>query len=1170
MQLGCRLWGVGLLAMTAGANIGCTAGTHEERAADSATREVAIKMRRHPVARSLRTAAFGAVTHAAAGHGFQYANERTRTSVSLPADAAGPLLLSRHQGSISVQLRGASAASLGGLVDGMVIYPDSIGRGVHSIHRPLPSGGDEELVYFERHPERSSVEYELVAPTGVVGAVNRDGALDLLDRAGRSVFQMRRPFVVGADGKRWEARVATEGCGSGKPARQRLGRCRVVVSWSDAVAYPAVLDPEWEPTGAMTWGRLSHAAVTLPDGRVLVAGGMADEGGGNLVVVGSAEIYHPVTGAWVPTNSMTVPRSGHTAIVMPNGKVLVAGGRDLTSALATAEVFDPTTETWSSVGPMANARSGHDVIEAWNWAPLVAGGAAGGASTLASSEVFDLHTGTWRTVGALNIGRASHKLAELPGKQILAVSGRNQALGWTPTVEIYDPATEVWSIFATLATARVDHTATTLFDGRVLVAGGVASDGSTKLSSVELVDPSGNVAPGPAMAFARFGHTATRLQSGRVLVVGGACDDDTCTEYSEEYDPTLNAWETPTSIHQHPAMRFHTSSLLENGKVINAGGFNFTTLPGLDPTYSTVSLYDAAKCKSPGAVGVVLGSVSAAPAAVDLTAEGETDWLYEIDGYTFNKYGVGLISPFASVGAPQKTTYGSGATTFSWSDGSPDPSRTTDITTGYAGALGDGFSVVLPAAPSLRVARLRLGARSGAGLLRAELNGDACSRFETVVQDPNREVKLLYFSPSASGSLSVRFTLLEAGELSGDAVTMAPAPVAATMFETDLDPTKSAFTVTLDNPEVITNVALGFVPTLWAGGPVAEEVEATPAGFSNFNVDFTYGAHSGEGNPNANGTAPLGAGSVNDTFYSWPNAAGMFSAGTPSATFAGHGRGIRVGYAPLTVDQNRAKPDGSVVTTGSPVTVQLDPNVHLVPIQVVSVYSDTYPSSTRLGEQLAFFDQIHQAETAVIWDGATSERRSTTRGFVALPGSPNFATDWMNAGAQGYALFGAVTPDTAWGGCGIQFRLVNYFEMHVDDKHATPRKKQSADQDDPEYFPSFTQASAPCSQNIGFAQADPRFVANVPVLIYMRRTSFSDSEEDGRALMGSGGACVRRGSRPFAIAHEIGHVMGLDDCGDSKNPTCSIMVSLGGGDVPLPAECTAARTWAQARSGVFR
>lgn len=168
------MWGVGLLAMTAGSSIGRTAGTREERAADSATREVATKMRRQ--SRRLRTGSI------------QYANERTRTSVSLPADAAGPLLLSRHQGSISVQLRGASAASLGGLVDGMVIYPDSIGRGVHSIHRPLPSGGDEELVYFERHPERSSVEYELVAPTGVVGAVNRDGALDLLDRAGRSVL----------------------------------------------------------------------------------------------------------------------------------------------------------------------------------------------------------------------------------------------------------------------------------------------------------------------------------------------------------------------------------------------------------------------------------------------------------------------------------------------------------------------------------------------------------------------------------------------------------------------------------------------------------------------------------------------------------------------------------------------------------------------------------------------------------------------------------------------------------------------------------------------------------------------------------------------------------------------------------------------------------------------
>ena len=78
----------------------------------------------------------------------------------------------------------------------------------------------------------------------------------------------------------------------------------------------------WSETGSLTTARYAHTATLLPDGRVLVAGGET-AGGSSL---SSAEVYNPTTGNWVVTGSMAVSRIAHTATLLPNGRVLVVGG----------------------------------------------------------------------------------------------------------------------------------------------------------------------------------------------------------------------------------------------------------------------------------------------------------------------------------------------------------------------------------------------------------------------------------------------------------------------------------------------------------------------------------------------------------------------------------------------------------------------------------------------------------------------------------------------------------------------------------------------------------------------------------------------------------------------------------------------------------------------------
>lgn len=248
--------------------------------------------------------------------------------------------------------------------------------------------------------------------------------------------------------------------------------------------YDEVSD-SWSTTGALSRCRFVHTATLLPNGEVLVAGG------GNSTfpyLEGTAEIRNPATGLWRSAGSLLTARRWHTATLLPSGKVLVAGGDNYYyGRLASAELYDPVSNTWGAAASMITGRDmGFTASLLPTGRVLVAGGSIG-YGTISRTELYDPMTNSWTSGPAMNNWRADHIAQMLDCGKVLIAGGYSTGIGGATLsgAEVYDPGTNQWRSATQMTAPRRGLAATWLLSGRVLTIGG----NSGVLPTAETYDP---------------------------------------------------------------------------------------------------------------------------------------------------------------------------------------------------------------------------------------------------------------------------------------------------------------------------------------------------------------------------------------------------------------------------------------------------------------------------------------------------------------------------------------------------------------------------------------------------------------------------------------------------------------------------------------------------------
>jgi hypothetical protein len=279
----------------------------------------------------------------------------------------------------------------------------------------------------------------------------------------------------------------------------------------------------------MLVSRASHTATLLPDGRALVAGGCATDGCEDIAGATRSEFFDPSRGVFVEGPDMTVPRAGHTATALTDGRVLLAGGypSEGRPPHESAEVYDPARNAFAPTGPMAVRRGAHTATRLRDGRVLIVGGVSGSAA-LTTVELFDPATDAFTPKASLPAPRATHGAALLADGRVLVAggqSGTGHGNSLVDTALVYDPVHDAWQAVGRLSVPKYKLAVAPLPDGGAIVIGGQTADAAgARLDTTELFDPrTGRFRPGPTMAERRYkiSDAVALLADGRIAVAGG-------------------------------------------------------------------------------------------------------------------------------------------------------------------------------------------------------------------------------------------------------------------------------------------------------------------------------------------------------------------------------------------------------------------------------------------------------------------------------------------------------------------------------------------------------------------------------------------------------------------------------------------------------------------------
>jgi uncharacterized protein YecT (DUF1311 family) len=315
------------------------------------------------------------------------------------------------------------------------------------------------------------------------------------------------------------------------------------------------------------------SATLLPNGKVLIAGGASTGYGG--AALGSAELYDPSTGRFTATGNLVYARKGHAATLLPDGKVLISGGYaeddvtpGSTSYVSIPELYDPASGTFSQAEGSFPSYGAATMLSNGKVLFTEVGAADGDTVT---AELYDPASG--RTTHVQNNPTIRRETATLlQNGQVLVVAEGKVAAG--TAAYLYSPETNRFSVTGSPSAKYLYHTATLLLNGKVLLAGGEVRGGVR--NAAELYDPAtGRFSPAGNLLSARFFHSAILLPNGKVLIAGGTNDGVKAIESFELYDPAMGKF---SLVGKHwlsqDAGYYCTFTLLKNGKVLVIDGTN--------------------------------------------------------------------------------------------------------------------------------------------------------------------------------------------------------------------------------------------------------------------------------------------------------------------------------------------------------------------------------------------------------------------------------------------------------------------------------------------------------------------------------------------------------------------------------------------------------------------
>ncbi len=336
------------------------------------------------------------------------------------------------------------------------------------------------------------------------------------------------------------------------------------------------------PAGALKTARANHSASLLHDGRILVVGGRGLDALSTLTQV---ELFTPKTKKWSLAASLGQGRSHHTATVLADGRVLVTGGttHDSSSdgaarfiAVASAELYDPAQNSWATVEPMHEARNGHTATLLSDGRVMIAGGAKEQRSHLASVELFDPASGHWSFGPSLLLARWQHEAVRLSDGSVVVVAGRSNQ-GQTPAgsgLAIAEAERFVdghWQVLGPLREPR-QRAATVARGTSVTVIGGISTTTATNYVETWAVGASGWALGDANLTMALSAHTASVVSGVDVVVIGGEPPAAVDTRRIQKWNNALSKWCDAGKL--SVSRKQHTATVLPDGSIVVIGGLS--------------------------------------------------------------------------------------------------------------------------------------------------------------------------------------------------------------------------------------------------------------------------------------------------------------------------------------------------------------------------------------------------------------------------------------------------------------------------------------------------------------------------------------------------------------------------------------------------------------------